>query len=188
MIGSVCYFVLFSVQVVILFATWVSAIVIYVKLALFLKPEKQRTDDQFEPVRGTMFEQTRSLLRRQFQAKYLDMNLHFIVMIAILTIRTGTYAFLRLTSKEKLLEWTLIRPVVFYLTYATDLAIVGGVMYFVWKSTPLEADVVKLEKEQENQLNENNLNGSFEKKSDNSRSEIDGDELIRRQRANSSDS
>ena len=54
----------------------------------------------------------------------------------ILTIRTGVYVGVRLTSAQKILRWTFIKPVVFYLTYSTDLLIVLGVLYFIINSAP----------------------------------------------------
>lgn len=63
-----------------------------------------------------------------------------------LTLRTGTYVGFRLTSKEKIFEWTQIRPVVFYLTYATDVLIVCGVLYFIYVSTnSIESNTLEAE-------------------------------------------
>lgn len=44
-IGSICYFVFFFVQVVMLFATWLAAIIIYIRLATFLKPEAASSEE-----------------------------------------------------------------------------------------------------------------------------------------------
>ena len=56
-----------------------------------------------------------------------------------MTIRTGVYIGFRLTSEEKIFQWKLIRPCVFYLTYASDMLIVFGVLYFIWNSTELKS-------------------------------------------------
>jgi len=74
---------------------------------------------------------------------------------------------------------------VFYLTYATDLLIVCGVMYFIIKTTPLKDKYTKATNSSDSRLeldspvnliNEDEENGS-----------IDGDAQIRG-RSNSSDS
>ena len=39
-IGFFCYFVMFSVQIVMLVGTYIAAWIIYIRLTLFLKPEK----------------------------------------------------------------------------------------------------------------------------------------------------
>lgn len=59
-------------------------------------------------------------------------------LLFTLTLRTGIYLGLRLTSGQRMFEWTFISPSVFYLTYATDLMIVVGVMYFIYSSAPLK--------------------------------------------------
>ena len=64
----------------------------------------------------------------------------FVYILVTLTLRTGTYVCLRLTSVEKVFFWTMIKPSVFYLTYVTDFFIVAGVMHFIAKSAPLKAD------------------------------------------------
>lgn len=198
--GSVCYFALFTVQVILVIATWFFSIFIYIRLAIFLKPETamsvgpegvQLTDDEddmFENQNKTPFEVKRSMIRRQYESKYLDLNLHFIFMILILTVRTGIYVGLRLTSKQKLIEWTLIKPVVFYLTNVSDFLIVGGVMYFVMRTTPIKGQHGKEREEQSHSAVQSILNSSAETENLLSPTEIDGDEMIRRQRANSSDS
>jgi hypothetical protein len=64
--------------------------------------------------------------------------MHFIFLLFCFTVRAGIYIGLRLTSSEKMFEWTFIKPVVFYLTYSTDIVIVCGLMYFISKSAPLK--------------------------------------------------
>lgn len=59
-------------------------------------------------------------------------------LLVTLTLRTGIYLGLRLSSGQKMFEWTFISPSVFYLTYATNLMIVVGVIYFIYSSAPLK--------------------------------------------------
>ena len=144
-------------------------------------------DDLFTNQSKTPFEIRRSAIRHAYEAKYCDLNIHFAYILFCLTMRTGIYIGLRLTSCEKIMDWTFIKPVVFYLTYATDLLIVGGVMYFIVKTTPLKEKYAKTmtidspEPETNspvNQINDDDENGS-----------IDGDaQLLIRSRSNSSDS
>lgn len=110
------------------------------------------------------------------------MNLHFIGLIILLTIRVVTYTVLRLTSTEKLLEWTLIQPTIFYITYGTDMVIAGGMLYFVWQAAPSESDMAKIDQYDHHKDQPNSpLNHSYDgAKSEENRSEIDGDEMIRR--------
>lgn len=58
-------------------------------------------------------------------------------------MRVGIYVGLRLVSEEKLLEWTFIRPIVFYLTYSTDVCVVIGILVFLITSAPLKPEYVK---------------------------------------------
>ena len=83
------------------------------------------------------------MIRRAYKGKYTDLNIHFAYLLFCLTLRTGIYISLRLTSVEKLFDWTFIKPAVFYMTYATDLLVVGGVMYFVMKTAPLKERYAK---------------------------------------------
>ena len=149
-IGYVLYMIFFFLQSAILLATFVSAFVIYYRLTSFLKPESPPAaalegveegseDDAFVDQSKTPFEQKRSVIRNSYKPKYLGLNLAFAYLLVILTLRVGIYIGLRLTSTEKMFQWTLIRPVAFYLTYTTDLFIMTGVIYFVGKTTPLKS-------------------------------------------------
>lgn len=87
----------------------------------------------------TEFERKRHIIRKNFRSKYLGFNLHFINILFVLTMRVGIYIGLRFVSREKLFEWTFIKPSVFYLTYFTDICIVAGVMIFLMSSTTLKS-------------------------------------------------
>ena len=76
------------------------------------------------------------MIRRGFQPKYPTFNLQFAYLLVTLTLRTFTYVGLRLTSREKILQWVRIKPSVIYLTYATDFMIVFGVLYFIYQAAP----------------------------------------------------
>ena len=78
------------------------------------------------------------MIRRGFRPKYFSFNLQFIYLLATLTLRAGTYVGLRLVSVKKIFQWIYIEPSVFYLTYATDIMILAGVMYFIYQSAELK--------------------------------------------------
>lgn len=128
--------IFFFMQSLMLVGTLIWAYVLYVRLTLFLKPEKE-DDDRYEVLRSS-FEEKRANLRRAYNQghRYRNLNLLFVYYLVILTIRTGVYVGVRLTSAEKILRWTFIKPVAFYLTYSTDLLIVLGVLYFIVNSAP----------------------------------------------------
>ena len=85
------------------------------------------------------FEKKRRIIAERFKPQYRWLNIVFAYIIVTLTLRTGIYVGFRMTSWEKMIEWTLIQPCVFYLTYATDVMIIFGVLYFVWNSTQLKS-------------------------------------------------
>ena len=165
--------------------TYIFAWVIYIRLAVFLKPmtedEATSDDDRYENLNKSRFERNRDVLRRKFRSKYLSLNLHFIYLLVTLTLRTGTYVGLRLVSKVKMFEWTFIKPSVFYLTYTTDLMIVAGVMYFIISSAPLRSTKTSEEVSAANifpmEANEDRINGTESRRSS-QESEVDGDALI----------
>ena len=187
-LGQITYFTFFFLQTfALLIGTYIFAWVIYIRLAVFLKPvsEEEATsdDDRYENLNMSRFERNRDVLRRKFRSKYLSLNIHFIYLLVTLTLRTGTYVGLRLSSKVKMLEWTFIKPSVFYLTYTTDLMIVAGVMYFIISSAPLRstkgseevtgADAIIFPKE----ANGDRINDTESRRSS-QESEVDGDALI----------
>eukprot|EP00354_Favella_ehrenbergii_P009100 CAMPEP_0170468148 /NCGR_PEP_ID=MMETSP0123-20130129/11440_1 /TAXON_ID=182087 /ORGANISM="Favella ehrenbergii, Strain Fehren 1" /LENGTH=145 /DNA_ID=CAMNT_0010734651 /DNA_START=964 /DNA_END=1401 /DNA_ORIENTATION=+ len=92
----------------------------------------------------TEYEKKRALIAQMFRPRYRWFNFVFAYILTTLTLRTGVYIGFRfvgnehITASEKIFEWSLIRPVVFYLTYATDIMIVIGVLYFIYTSTQLK--------------------------------------------------
>ena len=122
-----------------LIGTYVFAWAVYIRLVIFLKPRSSSdSDDHFFNQNMTEFEKRREMIRRQFSPRYCWFNVVFIYILVILTERTAIYIGLRLTSWEKMYKWSQIRPIVFYLTYATDLLIVVGILYFIRSSTNLK--------------------------------------------------
>ena len=139
-LGYFFYMMNFFTQSLILLGTFIFSIILFIRLTMFLKPKNQvldingeeiLSDDEFIDQRDS-FEQKRDVIRRGFRTKYLSFNLQFIYLLVTLAVRTFTYVGLRLVSKEKMFEWIYIKPSVFYLTYATDVMILIGVMYFIY--------------------------------------------------------
>lgn len=142
--GYVAYMAFFFCQSLVLLVTFVFAWVLYIRLALFLKPDSNATtsgsqdDDEFEDLNKSAFERKRDVIRKNFQPQYLRLNVVLLYLLLVLTIRTVTYFCLRLTSYEKIFEWQIIKPSVFYVTYVTDFMILVGVLNFIASSTPLK--------------------------------------------------
>ena len=90
--------IFFFMQSLMLVGTLIWAYVLYVRLTLFLKPEKE-DDDRYEVLRSS-FEEKRANLRRLYSQghRYRNLNLLFVYYLVILTIRTGVYVGVRLTS------------------------------------------------------------------------------------------
>ena len=97
-LGSATYFIFFFVQSIALFGTYIFAWVVYIKLAIFLKPvssekngEDAADDDRYEDLNKSKFERNRDVIRRKFRSKYLTFNVSFAYLLITLTLRTGTY-------------------------------------------------------------------------------------------------
>lgn len=142
--GYVAYMTFFFCQSFVLLATFAFAWVLYIRLALFLKPDSNanssdtQDDDEFEDLNKSAFERKRDVIRKNFKPQYLRLNLVLLYLLLVLTIRTVTYFCLRLTSYEKIFEWQIIKPSVFYVTYVTDFMILAGILNFIASSTPLK--------------------------------------------------
>ena len=151
-VGWVFYMIFFFAQVIMLIGTYIFAWTVYLRLIIFLKPKKQvlkadstanegfveheeEDDNYFSEPMGTQYEMRRQIIAEERRHQYRWLNILFIYILVTLTLRTFTYLGFRLTSKQKIFEWTQIRPVVFYLTYATDFLIVVGVLYFIYRTT-----------------------------------------------------
>ena len=150
-LGWAFYMIFFFTQALLLIGTYVFAWYVYLRLAFFLKPAKSTAgpvynqdgeyvqDDQFEDQNLSEYEKRRRIIAERFSPRYTWFNVVFAYILITLTLRTGTYVGFRMTSGEKIFEWKLIQPCVFYLTYATDVMIVFGVLYFIWSSTKLKS-------------------------------------------------
>ena len=150
-LGFILYMLNFLIQTGLLLGTFIYAFVLYTRLALFLRPDYDTNDGSTHRNSGYVdsatlasqdgdddspFERRRDVIRRGFRPKYLTFNLQFVYLLVTLTLRTCTYVGLRLTSREKILQWVRIKPSVIYLTYATDFMIVFGVLYFIYQAAP----------------------------------------------------
>lgn len=148
-LGSIFYMINFFIQTLLLLATFVYAFVLYIKLALFLKPKARQydangnavesgdDDDTYVDQNRDPFEVKRDTFRKGFEPKYLKFNLNFIILLVIFTVRVGTYVGLRLVTKERIFEWITIKPGVIYLSFVTDIAFLVWVLCFIVASAPL---------------------------------------------------
>ena len=104
------FFLLFLIQI----GTFIWALILYIRLAIFLKPRSEselndESDDAFFQDNGQInFEDKRNQIRESFRPKYAGMIGHFIYFFVILTVRTCIYSYQRLASKEKLFDWVFI--------------------------------------------------------------------------------
>ena len=138
----------FAIQSVILIGTFIFSFILYTRFVIFLKPKNRKLDingeeifsddDEFIDQDRDSFDQKRDVIRRGFRSKYFAFNLKFIYLLVTNTVRTGTYVGLRMISIEKILDWIYIKPSIFYLTFATDMMILTGVLYFIYQSTELK--------------------------------------------------
>ena len=81
-----------------------------------------------------------------------------------------------------MLEWTFIKPSVFYLTYITDVMIIFGVINFIVKSAPLKTKTKDTDVEPDTSIfpreeGVSRINDTQSRRSD-EESEVDGDALI----------
>lgn len=139
--GSISYMMCFFLQSIMLLATFLFGWILFIRLFIFLKPDQEDTpenDDMFHDVNKSSFERKRDVIRKSFKPQFCRMNVVLLYLLFVLTIRTVTYVWLRLTSHEKIFDWLLIKPSTFYITYVTDVMITVGILLFVMGSTVLK--------------------------------------------------
>ena len=187
--GSICYMICFFLQSIMLLATFFFGWILFVRLFIFLKPDSDDTpesDDMFHDVNKSSFERKRDVIRKSFKPQFFRMNVVLLYILFVLTIRTITYVWLRLTSHEKIFDWLLIKPSIFYITYVTDVMITLGILLFVMGSTTLKEKYRPLEQQSEPSIfpaqefpnSEVGINQERRVIRSNSDSSVDGDALI----------
>ncbi len=139
--GSITYMMCFFLQSIMLLGTFLFGWILFIRLFLFLRPDSEDTpenDDLFHDVNKSSFERKRDVIRKSFKPQFSRMNVVLLYILFVLTVRTITYVWLRLTSYEKIFDWLLIKPSIFYVTYMTDVMITVGILLFVVRSTTLK--------------------------------------------------
>ena len=113
-LGTIGYMTFFFMLFLIQIGTFIWALVLYIRLAIFLKPrtESELNDESDDNYFGANcqinFEDKRNQIRESFRPKYAGMIRHFVYFFTILAIRTAIYSYQRLSSKEKVFDWVFI--------------------------------------------------------------------------------
>jgi hypothetical protein len=143
--GTIFFYAFFFTLTAALVIVYIASIWIYCRLYKFLKPSEKTiallADEKTEEDVPEEFISTKKLaketIREAYRPKFRQFNFKFIGLIAILTLRTLMYLYLRYITWEAFYDWYFIPPRYIYTMFITDFILSIVFLSFLSQTTYL---------------------------------------------------